>query len=405
MIDISAEATAALHSRERAAGYEPARLFEAKALVVGAGAVGQNLLVALGLAGIGHLMVTDFDHFEPHNATRSPLYPSRDEAHRWGKEKATVAARKVAPMMTAPNPEVRAAVTAVQELGDLPIHWADLVFAAVDNPAARAYLTERCQLLAKPLLEAGFEGPDLNLSVFAPSADQACFRCLNPARIGAFSCARYALDAERRQIIPAIQNGAAVLAALQAEQGIQWLHGRASLVGKRAYVNIRSLEVTVATLRRNPNCPAPHRTYGPPVLVDLDADAPIGRLLSEVGAICGPASLRLADSLVVRNFCDGCHTVTQAGVPEWRWLRVPRCRRCGGPFPPAAPGQQPASLDILDSEVHDEVWEISCMQAGVVPGSVVEVFAKRGAPWLLQIPGDLDVLAPPVPLSQTAPGR
>ena len=63
-----------LFSRERLAGYDPELLARSVALIVGAGALGQNTAQNLALAGIGEIRIVDKDQFEPHNRTRSPAY-------------------------------------------------------------------------------------------------------------------------------------------------------------------------------------------------------------------------------------------------------------------------------------------------------------------------------------------
>ena len=163
-----------LHSRSRLAGYDPDTLANAHVLVVGCGAVGQNLLLDLALSGVGAIAVVDHDTFERHNATRSPFYPSPTELAVLGPNKATVAAHRLAALMTADNPEVRHRVATIQQVGDAAIAWADVVCSAVDNQRGRAYLAERCRYLGVALVEVGFEGSSLNLGVFGPAMCNAC---------------------------------------------------------------------------------------------------------------------------------------------------------------------------------------------------------------------------------------
>ena len=74
-------------SREKAAGYDPELLRGARVLVGGAGAGASNAAMALGLSQVGELMLVDFDEFESHNATRSPLYPTEQEQAEYGSYK------------------------------------------------------------------------------------------------------------------------------------------------------------------------------------------------------------------------------------------------------------------------------------------------------------------------------
>ena len=388
-----------LHSRSRLAGYEPEILFNTTVLIVGAGALGQNLALNLALAGIGELNIVDFDVFEAHNATRSPLYPTAEEQLRWGIEKAKVAAHKLLPMMTAPSAKVRYAVAPIQALGDFPMARAQIVYAAVDNPGARAYLAERCRNVRRPLIEAGFHAETMNLSIFGPDTDEPCYRCLNPEKVGAYSCTRYALQVEEMQAIPAIQNTAAVLAGLQAEVGIQWLHGEQTLRNKRVYANIRTMSMSTIHLARSLQCPGVHwQSVNPsPIVLEVGGDDPLEHLLKAVAKEVGPAQIRFPEPLVMCNFCTRCNGVTDAHTPEWRWLVSPRCLNCEGPFSPALNGRQVGSRAGVHTNEEDEVTRLTCAEVGLPAGATFEVWPDtyRFEPderYLMQVKGTIDQL-------------
>src|SRR3954463_8917044 len=61
----------------------------ARILVVGAGALGNEVIKNLALLGVGHVIVADMDHVELSNPSRSILFRSEDE----GRSKADCAAR------------------------------------------------------------------------------------------------------------------------------------------------------------------------------------------------------------------------------------------------------------------------------------------------------------------------
>jgi len=370
-----------LHSRSRLAGYQPELLFNAVVLIVGAGALGQNLALDLALAGVGELEIVDFDSFEAHNATRSPLYPTAAEQARWGCEKAPVVSRKLLPLMTAPSPRIRYAAAPIQSLGELPLLRAQIVFSAVDNLAARAYLTERCHLLHRPLIEGGFHGEMMNLTVFGPQSHEPCYRCLNPRKSGAFSCTQYALQAEAQHIIPAIQNTATALAGFQAEAGIQWLHGEQFLRNKAVYVNIREMKMRAVEISKDPDCPGIHwEHFNEPLPLGVAADQHLAHLLAAAEGLVGPATLRFPDPVVVRIGCTRCGTVVDAFVPEWAWLRSPRCTACGGPFKHAASGASLESKEYIHTREQHELLSYPCAALGMPAGAVVEIWPDTPHP-------------------------
>jgi len=94
------------HSRSRLAGYSAEVMESATVLVVGCGALGQNIVLDLALAGLGRLVVVDFDVFADHNLTRSPLYPCPADLAVYGLWKAPGIAATAHRLMTATKPRV-----------------------------------------------------------------------------------------------------------------------------------------------------------------------------------------------------------------------------------------------------------------------------------------------------------
>ena len=353
-----------LQSRAKLAGYDPAVLEAARVLVVGAGALGQNLLQDLALSGVGQLAVVDPDAFEPHNATRSPYFAA-------GEAKAPAVARGVRRAMTATRPRVLVGESPVQQVGDAAIAWADVVCAAVDNARARAWLAERCRVAGTPLVEAGFAGSALNLSVFGPEVDEPCYRCLHPHLDGALSCRAYAAAAVAHDVVPAIQSGAAALGALQAEQAIACLHGEAPLRGRRLYLDVRSGRASLVSLVRSAGCPGVHRR---PELLELAVHASDrvgvvwGRLVAELGV----SALRLPAAVVVAASCTACGEPVAVGAPDWRWLVAPRCTACDGPWPSAG-GLGPVVADWLTADLVGLVADYRLADLGAPPGALLQV--------------------------------
>ena len=73
--------------------FKQERLDRANVMVVGCGALGNEVLKNLALFGVGHVVVVDFDSIEPSNLTRSILFSRADAEAR--RPKATVAAKRI----------------------------------------------------------------------------------------------------------------------------------------------------------------------------------------------------------------------------------------------------------------------------------------------------------------------
>src|ERR1700754_1432414 len=75
---------------ERIGWWDQARLTSARALVIGAGALGNEIVKNLALLGVGRVLIADRDRIELSNLSRSVLFREPDI----GRAKAEVAAER-----------------------------------------------------------------------------------------------------------------------------------------------------------------------------------------------------------------------------------------------------------------------------------------------------------------------
>ncbi|XP_042861552.1 ubiquitin-like modifier-activating enzyme 1 isoform X2 [Penaeus japonicus] len=149
------------------------KLENLKYFIVGAGAIGCELLKNFAMLGIGagergRLTVTDMDHIEKSNLSRQFLFRSWDVK----KSKSSVAAAAVRRM----NPEVNI-VSHELRVGSDTEHFynsdfysqLDGVANALDNVEARRYMDGRCWHYRKPLLESGTLGANGSVQVVVPN--------------------------------------------------------------------------------------------------------------------------------------------------------------------------------------------------------------------------------------------
>lgn len=139
--------------------------------VVGAGAIGCELLKNFAMMGLGsdggEIIVTDMDLIEKSNLNRQFLFRPHDVQ----KSKASVAARVIKSM----NPGVcvtahenRVGVETEKIYDDGFFDRLDGVANALDNVEARVYMDRRCVFYRKPLLESGTLGTKGNTQVVVP---------------------------------------------------------------------------------------------------------------------------------------------------------------------------------------------------------------------------------------------
>ena len=153
------------------------KLTKQKYMVVGAGAIGCELLknmamIGLGASPEGKIFVTDMDHIERSNLNRQFLFRSWDVQ----QPKATVAAKAA----TAMNPDLnieahenRVGAETENIYNDDFFENLDGVTNALDNVEARTYMDRRCVYYRLPLLESGTLGTKGNTQVVIPDLTES----------------------------------------------------------------------------------------------------------------------------------------------------------------------------------------------------------------------------------------
>jgi molybdopterin/thiamine biosynthesis adenylyltransferase len=380
-----------LQSRARLAGYDPAILASGCVLVVGAGALGQNVALDLALSGVREMRVVDGDVFENHNRTRSPLYPRRGgNVLDAPLPKASSVAHELALIHVDHQARIRAADAWIEDLGLAAFDGVDVIAACADALPARAYLSRVAMYLGVPIVDGGFSGASIGMTVYPRTEEPRiapCWGCGGAPLPGAFSCEHYARQADSHGVVPAIQTGAAALGALCSEAVIGLLHGGEERV-RRVVLDVRSGESRSSRPSPDPECAPLHRRLSEVVDVALTPSATVATVLDTIGV--SGVSLFPPDVYVERANCPGCLTTCEVDAPSHRWSRDPLCRACGGPWERA--GQQLASPDTIDAglTVDDSRSTLTLAQLGARPGDVLELAdAPYGAIRLQGGPDDL----------------
>src|SRR5438874_2670975 len=154
--------------------WDQKKLADAKVLVIGAGALGNEIIKNLALLGIGHILIADLDRIENSNLSRSVLYRAADN----GQFKATVAARTAAEIY--PDLKVHAFNgNIVYDLGLGVFRWADVILAGLDNREARLAINRACWKLRKPWIDGAIEQIQGVARVFSPIVhpEGPCYEC------------------------------------------------------------------------------------------------------------------------------------------------------------------------------------------------------------------------------------
>jgi molybdopterin/thiamine biosynthesis adenylyltransferase len=219
-------------SRFRLIGWwDQEKLRSARVLVVGAGALGNEILKNLALLGFANVIVVDLDSIEASNLSRSILYRASDV----GRRKADVAADAYRNIF--PEAHIHPITgNVVHGLGLGLFGWADIVLAGLDNREARLWINRACWKMNKPWIDGAIEGINGVARLFIPG-EPPCYECTLGETDWAIlnkrmSCNLLALENDTEGKVATTPTISSIIAGLQVQEAVKLLHGLPVLSGK-----------------------------------------------------------------------------------------------------------------------------------------------------------------------------
>ncbi len=238
------------------------RLAKATVMVVGAGAIGNELIKNLTLLGIGRILIFDMDAIENTNLTRSILFRAKDV----GRSKAEVAAERAREI----NPDVHTKAFVSNIIDDVGLgvfRRMDVVLGGLDNREARLSINQSCYKVGKPWIDGAIEALNGFARVFVPGQG-ACYECtmtetdwklINKRK----SCALLTYEQMSDGKIPTTPTSSSVIAGIQVQELLKLLHfdrGLPNLAGKGFVFNGLTHDSYVVEYQRKADCMS-HDTF------------------------------------------------------------------------------------------------------------------------------------------------
>lgn len=348
--------------------WDQQRLANARVLLVGAGAIGNEVLKNLALLGIGSVVVVDMDLVENSNLSRSVLFRSED----CGQPKAEVAARRAREIY--PGIRVRPIVAnAVYDLGLGLYRWADLVLGGLDNREARVAINRAAARAEKVWIDGAIERLDGVARLFDPACgpcyectmSQSDWRMLESRR----SCALLSRSEMEQGKVPTTPTTAAVIAGIQCQEAVKYLHGLEVLDGSGFIFEGIAHQSHVVRYTRRPDCPA-HEADSPiESLPWRAAETRAGDLLDRVRKDLGAeAVIETSNDLLAGLHCPHC----QEDKPLWTSLgkvteeegRCPHCREHRAAKIIHTIDGQAGCLDRTLAEIGVPAWDVLAGRTG-----------------------------------------
>lgn len=284
-------------------------LEKAKVMVVGAGALGNEILKNLALVGVGNIVVLDMDTVEHSNLSRSVLFRSSDE----GKSKAQAAAA----MVNSINPGIKVQwldINVIYELGLGLYRWADVVIGGLDNREARLAINQSCWKVGKPWVDGAIEVLFGVARVFIPP-HSACYECtMNEMdrKLLALrrSCALLSRDDMVQGKVPTTPTIASIIGGIQVQEALKIIHHREDmpvLKGKGYFFNGLNYDSYLVEYDRREDCMS-HETYQNIENLNISIyDTTMGELLASLRSKLGrEATLELEKELLWALDCEAC---------------------------------------------------------------------------------------------------
>jgi molybdopterin-synthase adenylyltransferase len=217
------------------------RLLGARVLIVGMGGLGSPAALYLAAAGVGTLVVSDFDRVEESNLQRQIIHRQADI----GEHKARSARRA----LEALNPACRVIAKDWQLDGEEleeEIHRADLVLDCSDNFATRFALNRACWAARRPLVSGAAIRREGQIVSFVPPQGP-CYQCLYPAGLeGEETCAMEGVLAPLVGVVGSLQALEAVNILTAAGPGLR---------GRLLLLDGATMEWRAVRVPADPACP------------------------------------------------------------------------------------------------------------------------------------------------------
>lgn len=412
--------------QKRIAWWDQKKLAQARILVVGAGALGNEVLKNLALLGVGHILVADFDTIEDSNLSRTVLFRTSDAVN--GAKKAEVAASRAKSI----NPNPHAIVKPIHgnivwDLGIGVYRHVDLVIGCLDNVEARLHVNLNCWRTRTPWIDGGMWELSGNVAVYDGTDDKACYECgMSPdhyrqAKIR-YSCTNETIKTKIKEgHEPTTQTTSAIIAAIQCQEAVKLLHGIPSFAGRRLIFNgaphfyfendYAPMMTTELTVNTSCLCHGENRIDKPLELKNASANlTTVHELLEMVNQATGwnESSLELGRLIAVKATCSQCLQTIELNRPLFQVRDMDvvcrsceiRCPTCGAISVGEADcpncGQTDISephiqtVEILDTNVIEgnAYMDYSLENLGIPPLHVMRAHNPHGDSIYVELSGD-----------------
>lgn len=204
------------------------RVKNARVLVAGCGALGNEVVKNLALFGVGHIYVVDFDKIELSNLTRSVLFREEDAYNR--AYKAEIVAKRASEI----NPQIEVVPIVGNLFSDVGFglyRSVDVVIGCLDSRIARYQLNRLCMRAGKSWIDGSIENLTGAVKIYVPGVN--CYECsLSRDEFNHIMLRTGCADVVRSQTakgrVATTPISASIVGALQVQEAMKIIHLKSS---------------------------------------------------------------------------------------------------------------------------------------------------------------------------------
>lgn len=300
--------------QERIEGWRQDRMNVGRALILGAGALGNEVAKNLSLMGLGYMLIADFDVIDRSNLSRAVMFRKSDA--RTNLPKAQILAKRVKSLNVNLNSKTQAFNgDIVWALGTGVYRRVDVVIGCLDNVEARKIANKNSILTGIPYIDGGIFGLSGNVTSVNPPKTP-CWECaISPAQLELAnerydSCSRVMKMDWAAGRLPTVQVASAIVAGFQTQEAVKVIQGNPWAAGTILFYSAIGSQssLDVVSITRRPDCWC--NTAQPLTPVELDLSIQENSLSDLISAIrilkpCDPEILFPAP-LVLERYCYSC---------------------------------------------------------------------------------------------------
>jgi adenylyltransferase/sulfurtransferase len=292
--------------------WDQGRIAACRVLVIGAGALGNEILKNLALLGFQRVVVVDLDRIEVSNLSRTVLYRKEDV----GELKAVAAARAYRALNESAQVQPIAAHV-IHDCGLGLFEWADVILAGLDNREARLWINRAAWKVGRPWIDGAIEGINGVARVFLPG-QPPCYECTLGEVDWAIlerrmSCNLLAHRTDAEGKVPTTPTISSIIAGIQVQEAVKLLHGLPTLASRGFVFEGLNHSSYVVEYTENPDCMS-HYTI--PALVRLpesSAEWTVEQLWQRAQRDLGTTEvvLEFSRDVIWRLLCPRCGAVEE----------------------------------------------------------------------------------------------